>query len=84
MNQTETPPLVHVDQPPGIYRLVRKGDVLEPKDAVYLAEVDEWRYLLATKQAHLIGTPYDPDVLPPVRRFNKTAPTQLSGAEKQG
>ncbi|GAB3958181.1 hypothetical protein GCM10028805_52020 [Spirosoma harenae] len=49
-----------------IYRLLRRGDLLQAKDAVYCPADDYWKAI----PADIIGTRYKTK-LGPVRRFNK-------------
>lgn len=53
-----------------IYQLLKPGELLQARDAVYLAAIDEW-WQIGVSHPALVGTPFDPESMGPVRRFNK-------------
>ncbi|MCX6216482.1 hypothetical protein [Spirosoma sp.] len=61
------PILPQIPTKKGIYRLLQAGERLQPRDAVYCAASDQWWPLPAS----LMGSPYNPELTGPVRRFNK-------------
>ncbi|MBD2700141.1 hypothetical protein IC229_05810 [Spirosoma sp. BT702] len=58
------------EPPKAIYRLLKSGELLQPRDDAYNPATDQWRWVIVVDKT-LINTPYDPTVLGPVRRFNK-------------
>jgi hypothetical protein len=49
--------------------MLQPGELIQPKDAVYNAASDQWTHL--NEWSSWIRTRYNPDLLGPVRRFNK-------------